>query len=191
MSMALVTVPSRPDSTYPSPDAEHVGPPGIHAGDGETDLDILKSLPKQFEVRDEESANWLVRRVMESRRYATQVKEWAEREVRRAAREEQTLLYLFGRQIETWTKVEVTKLNGRRKSLNLPAGCVGFRALPSKIVIDNDAEAIKWAKEHCPQAVVVVEKLAKIILDQYVHETGHAPEDGVHVELASERFFIR
>ena len=42
-------------------------------------------------------------------------------------REEKTLMFLFGRQIEDWAKAEIEKLRGRRKSINLPGGTVGFR----------------------------------------------------------------
>ena len=169
-----------------------VAQPGVvHPGDAEVDLEVLKSLPKPFEIVDEKSANWLVRRISESRRYATQVKEWADTELRRAAREEQTLIFLFGRQIEAWTKGEIAKLNGRRKSLNLPAVSVGFRSLSTRIVVDDESRVLAWARRCLPAAVVVVEKLSKSVLNEHCEKTGELPDDGIHVEDATEKFFIR
>ena len=191
MSTAQVTAPSRPEFEDAHVETEQHGPPAVFAGDGETDLDVLKSIPKQFEVNDEKSANWLVRRIMDSRSYATQVKAWAEAELRRAAREQQTLLFLYGRQIEAWAKDEVAKSKGRRKSLNLPAGCVGFRASPPRIVVDDEIAVLTWARRSLPAAVVVTEKLAKSVINDHCERTGELPDDGVHIEPACEKFYIR
>jgi hypothetical protein len=159
--------------------------------DPEVDIDILRCIPHQFCVVDESTANWLVRRIVASREYRERVKGWAEKEQRRGEREEQTLLFLFGRQLEAWVRSEVVKFQGRRKSITLPAGIAGFRRSPSKLVIDDDAVVMAWAREHCPHAIAVTEKLVKAIIDRYVNETGHAPDSGIHIEPEAERFFIR
>jgi hypothetical protein len=166
-------------------------PPITSPIDAEVDVELLRSVPKAFVVEDERSASWVIRKVVAAREYGERVRDWAAQERRRAEREEMTLMYLFGRQIEQWAGNEITKLNGKRKSLVLPGGTVGFRKANAKLVVDDEQAVILWAKDNCPQAVVTVEKLAKIILDQYVHETGHSPEDGVHIEPETERFFIR
>src|SRR5579862_4239911 len=95
---------------------EVVGPPLDHPADAEVDLEVLKLVPKRFEVCDEGSANWLVRRIISSRHYEERVKAWAEQERRRAQREETVLLFLFGRQLERWSKSAIESLGGRRKS---------------------------------------------------------------------------
>lgn len=116
--------------------------PLVHPADADVDLEVLKSIPKDFFIDSEEKANWLIRKIGDARKYAEHVKDWADRELRRAAREEQTLMFLFGRQIEMWTKDEIAKLKGRRKSLNLPAGCVGFRSSPTRLVVDDEASVL-------------------------------------------------
>ena len=173
-----------------SPTADSQLLPGGPA-DVETDIAVLREVPHQFAVVDEKSANWLVRRIVAAREYAERVKEWAALEVRRAEREQQTLMLLYGRQAEAWAATEIAKFNGRRKSVNLPGGTIGFRRLPSRLVVDDEAAVMVWAREHCPPAIVVVEKLSKTIFDQYVKDTGHVPDGGVHVEPAGEKFYIR
>jgi hypothetical protein len=166
-------------------------PPITSPVDAEVDLEVLKVVPRHFEIVDEKTANWLVRKIVAAREYGERVKEWAERERRRADREEHTLTFLFGRQIETWAKTEIEKLNGRRKSLCLPAGTVGFRSQPSRLVVDDDAAVILWAKKECPAAIVVVEKLSRSILNDHFGQTGEVPEHGAHVERDAETFYIR
>jgi hypothetical protein len=175
----------------PESDTERPSLPEAAPGDAEVDLEVLKSVPKQFAIVDENTANWLVRKIVAARGYAASVKEWAEREQRRAAREEQTLTFLFGRQIECWAQGAVGKLNGRRKSIALPAGCVGFRKIAAKLVIDDEPTVLTWAKANCPDAIIVVERLSKSILDDLVEKTGVIPDDGAHIEPESERFYIR
>jgi hypothetical protein len=167
-------------------------PLNVHPSDAETDLEVMKSVPtKHFMVEDEESASWVVRRIVAAREYGERVKQWAAQERRRAEREEQTLMYLFGRQVERWVQSEITRMNGKRKSLALPGGTVGFRTVAAKLVVDDEVMTLTWAREYCPQAIVVVETLSKTVFDQYVKETGHAPDEGVHIEAASEKFYIR
>lgn len=166
-------------------------PPAIAANDPETDIEVLRTIPKQFRIDSHESANWLVRKVMASRSYAISVKEWCERELARADREEHTLMFLFGRQLEDWAKAEVAKLNGRRKSIGLPAGTVGFRSIPTALQVDNESQVIEWCKRNLTPAVVIVEKLSRAVLKEHFEKTGEAPENGAHVETSVEKLFIR
>ena len=181
--------PLRPDLDQSAP--AELSLPIHHVSDAETDIEVLKTVPKQFEITDDKTANWLVKRIMQSRAYAQRVKDWADQEIRRASREENTLLFLFGRQIETWVKDEIEKLNGRRKSIHLPAGSVGFRTTPTRLVVDDEASVIQWAKQNLPSAIVVVEKLSRSILNEYAEKTGVIPDAGVHVEPQNEKFFVR
>jgi hypothetical protein len=155
------------------------------------DDEILKCIPKAFAIDSPESANWLVRKIVEARQYASRVKAWAEQEQRRAERDEKALMFLFGRQLEAWAAGEITALDGKRKSLALPSGTVGFRKTPSKLVIDDEDTVLRWARTNCPRAVVVMEKLSKSALEYHAQETGEIPASGAHIEPVSDRFFIR
>lgn len=173
------------------PELSTVSLPVAHTGDAEVDLEVLKSVPKEFCIDSQERANWLVRKIVAARDYSERVRTWSEQEQRRAAREEQTLMFLFGRQIETWARAEIGKSNGRRKSMNLPAGSIGFRTLAPRLVIDDESVVLDWAKRNLPDAVVVTEKLSRSVIKEHAEKVGEIPDSGVHNEAASERFYIR
>jgi phage host-nuclease inhibitor protein Gam len=164
--------------------------PVTNVHDAEVDMEVLKAVPKAFAIEDEKSANWLIKRIVSARQYAARVKEWAEQELRRADREEKTLMHLFGRQIEGWAREEIDKLKGKRKSINLPAGAVGFRTVKPCLQVDDEAFVIRWASENLPAAVVTVQKLSRSALKDHFAETGDMPPEGVHVDPGGDRFFI-
>ena len=189
MGNAQGTVSPRPD--FIESQAESQQPPAQNSIDAETDLEVMRTVPKQFEITDEQSANWLLKRVMHSRAYAKKVRDWADQELRRAQREEHTLMFLYGRQLESWTRDQISKMRGSRKSICLPSATIGFRAIATRIVVDDETKVILWAKENLPTAVVISEHLLKSEINQYAERTGVIPDDGVHLEPASDRFFIR
>jgi hypothetical protein len=115
-------------------------------GDGESD----------FHIHDEHTANWLVRQVVEARAYADRVRQWAKDEVRRAERSEEKLMYLFGDQLRKWCTDELTARGGRLRSLHLPAGQLGFRRQPERLVVRDEAELARWCRQQCEDALVVV-----------------------------------
>ena len=79
-----------------------------------------------FCIDSAERANWLVRRVIEARAYGDRVRTWAAKEQKRAERDEAQLMYMFGRQLQDWVVQDLATHRGRRKSVSLPAGTVGF-----------------------------------------------------------------
>ena len=167
-------------------------PPTLSSVDAEVDIEVLKAVPQQFCVADESSANWVIRRIVSARQYSERVRDWAEREQQRAAREERTLMFLFGAQLERWAREEIAaRFRGRKKSLALPAGLVGYRSVAAKFVIDDEQAILAWAREHCEHAIIVVEKLIKSEIDAYITRTGAVPDSGLHVESAQERFYLR
>lgn len=182
-----------PQRTVEQPDNEFISsmPPLTDAIDAEVDHELTKVVPKQFEITDESSANWLLRRIVTAREYAQHVKEWAAQEQRRAEREERTLLFLFGRQLERWVRAEIEKLNHRRKSICLPAGTLGLRRVNACLQIDDEQAVIGWARKHLPSALLTVEKLSRSVLSDHFKQTGEMPDSGAHLEQEKEAFFIR
>jgi hypothetical protein len=172
-------------------DDEQVGsftvPTSVEA---EVEAELQRTIPPQFSVRDAETAAWVVRRVVAAREYKGRVKVWAEAEQRRAAREEERLMFVFGGQLREWAEAEIAKLQGRRKSLALPGGTVGFRAVGPRVVVRDEARVMEWARKCCPAAIVTSERLLKSPISEHVQTTGEVPQ-GVEVTSASEEFFVK
>ncbi|HEV2295594.1 MAG TPA: PEP-CTERM sorting domain-containing protein [Tepidisphaeraceae bacterium] len=99
---------------------------------------------EQFHVRDDGSANWVVRKLAECRAYRERVARWAQAETLRAERQEAFLMHRFGDELEAWTREQIGKQHGRRRSIALPAGVLGFRREPSKLLV-FDEEALVGA----------------------------------------------
>lgn len=153
--------------------------------------EIERMLPSGFHIHDHESAAWVVRHIRTARAYGLRVREWAERERRRAECEEKRLLFMFGGQLRVWAQSEIAKLKGRRKSLSLPSGVLGFRASRASVVIDDEQAVLDWARKHCPSAIVVSERLSRTAFNEHVAATGEVPDVGVHLEAEREVFYVR
>jgi len=154
--------------------------------------DQTDAVPEQpFRIDSPERANWLVRKIIEARNYSDRVHAWAMTEQRRAEREEKQLLHLFGRQLEEWARQELAAFNGRRKSIRLPGGTVGYRRVRAKLVIVDPAAVITWAKRNCPDAITRTERISRAAVNSHAAETGEIPNAGVKVEPEQERFFVQ
>jgi hypothetical protein len=144
-----------------------------------------------FCIDSADRANWLVRRIIAARAYGDRVRTWAAKEERRAKRDEQRLLYLFGRQLEAWVSEELASSGGKRKSIQLPAGVVGFRRFGPKLVIDDHAAVVDWARQHLPEAIITKEHLSKSVINTHFAQTGEIPDTGARVEPEHDQFCIR
>ena len=109
-------------------------------------------LHEGFRVTDASTASWVVRRINEARTHAKRVQEWADREIHRAKRDDAFLLLRFGEQLQKFAAQEVAKLKGRRRSVCLPGGTLGFRAHPAKLVVKDESVALAWCRRHLPEA---------------------------------------
>lgn len=156
----------------------------------EVEQEVQRTVPEDFSVRDSATAAWVVRRVLQARDYMAKVKMWAEAEERRAEAEEKRLLFLFGSQLRRWTEQEIEKLKGRRRSIALPSGVVGLRAVQPRLIVVEEGTALAWAKASCPAAVVITEKLLKTPIIEHFDQTGEVPP-GTEVTPAETAFYIR
>jgi hypothetical protein len=150
----------------------------------------IAPVPANFAVVDVKSANWVLRRIMEARAYAEAVQQWAEAEAERAKREEEFFLLHFGNGLQAVLEEEIEKQKGRRKSVKLPAGTMGYRAEPQRLRVENEAAAIEWAHRHCPDAVRVTERISRTAINEHHTASGEVPE-GCTIQPAGERFYIR
>jgi hypothetical protein len=207
----------RPDSLQIQQSTQNAATPFLTSEslDAEVDADLEALAPEAFSIKDEQSANWLVRRIKECRRYAEHVSIWAAAEMRRAEREEEFFWFRFGAQLQTWAAVEIQKLKGRRKSLGLPAGTIGFRNEPAKLVVTDEGRLLDWCREHLPKAQKVTAEVSgteaqqllawahancaganckvhvlKSVLNEHLKSTGEAPGGAEWME-AGEKFYVK
>jgi hypothetical protein len=144
--------------------------------------------PESFEVTDAVSANWVIRKIIEARTYAKHVTEWAEGELRRAEREEEFFLHAYGRQLEDWARAEIAK--GRRKSIKLPAGTLGFRTDPPKLDVMDETKLIAWCRASLPTALRIETHVFKQHVKDHFTITGECP-DGASISGGGQRFYVR
>jgi hypothetical protein len=119
---------------------------------------VVEAVPRAgdaFVVADETSANWVVRKIQDARIYAERVAAWADLERRRAGREETYFLMRFGRQLEDWTRMRLDQQVGKRKSIHLPAGTLGFRKQLPRLNVIDETTFLQWARENLPEAIRV------------------------------------
>lgn len=154
--------------------------------------DERPAVPDRFRVHDEASANWLIRRILEARAYGKHVKDWAERELRRADKEEAFFYDHYWRELETWMQGHLQATKSRRRSVSLPAGVVGHRKQQAKLVIRDESLILPWAEANCPDAIetITTTRLKRSVLTQHVTRTGEVPPEGVIVQPEHDRLYI-
>jgi len=175
---------------------------------------VADEVPLSFTVQDEQTASWVVRKVIEARAYAERVRAWAERELRRAEHDEAWLLHRFGTDLERFLQSELRRLGGRRRSIALPGGTIGYRASTARLDVVDEAAARQWCVEHLSSALnVTLEaegraalellqrhdslggprvrvRLARGPLKEHFLSTGELPE-GMDYQPGSDRFYIK
>jgi len=98
------------------------------------------------------------------------------------------LLWKFGAQIREQVLRETP---AKKKSVTYATGRAGFRTVPGRerLVLDDEAAAIKWAETYCPEAVRRSIDM-KVLREQYLKPDCAPP--GCHRETteARENFYI-
>lgn len=153
------------------------------------DDELVKQLPERFAVTDDASANWVVKRIIEARAYSRRVTEWANLELRRARREEAFFLKRFGPELDAWLTKKLAETQSRQKSVNLPAGRVGRRAVREKLSIYDEDALLAWAQSNLPEAVETTEKVRKSTINDLFFGTGELPP-GVGIDPSHEALVI-
>lgn len=158
-----------------------------------TETDIIEpaaEIDEAFHVRDERTASWIVRKIVEERAHRRRVAEWFEAETRRSERREQFLLHRFGAELSEWVRQQLARQFGKRRSIHLPGGVVGFRVEPTRIVVADEAKLVAWCQQHLRSAVKVVQSVLKTEINQHIKSTGECP-DGAEIAGGGEKFYIK
>lgn len=132
--------------------------------------DAPASVPEAFCPADAPGVDWVLRKVAAARAEAALIRENAERMARACERDADTLEWKYGAAIQTWARAEIG--DGKKKSIRLFHGVVGFRTRPACVSIADPAAALAHAKAFLPEAVT--ETLDKKALTARLLETGEA-----------------
>jgi phage host-nuclease inhibitor protein Gam len=151
---------------------------------------VISDIDESFHVRDEQSANWVLRKIVEERAYRQRVQQWCDAETRRSERREQFLMLRFGAELAEWTKQQLQKQFGKRRSIHLPSGTLGFRTTPPKLVVADESRLITWCRRHLPSAIKIVEHVLKSEVHSHIKTTGEVPE-GAEISGGEDRFFVK
>lgn len=143
-----------------------------------------------FQVRDEQTANWVLRKLVEQRLYRERVRKWAEAEIVRSERQEAFLLRRFGLELEAWTRAQIAMQYGNRRSIDLPAGRLGVRQEPPKLVVMDQEKLLRGCRTHLPAAIQVKEDLLKTEIHQHMKSSGEIP-DGAELGGGQDRFYFK
>lgn len=142
-----------------------------------------------FVIDSEERAEWYLRKLANLDAETDRIKANTAKRLQEIATDREGLVQRFGDQLTGWAKGEAERR--RRKTVTLQNGSIAFRAVPSRLVIENDADAMQTAKLVCPDAVTVetIEKLDRAALiaraTETLQETGELLP-GVKMIEASE-----
>jgi phage host-nuclease inhibitor protein Gam len=152
--------------------------------------DAPPDVDERFHVACDNSANWLVRRIVSAREYKRRIELWAAAEIRRAEREEAFFLARWGAELERYVRSRIEEQRGRRKSLPLPAGTVGFRTAPRRLDVRDEQRLLAWCRRVIPSAIKTTEHVLKSSVIEHIERTGELPE-GSELAGGDERFYIR
>ena len=88
--------------------------------------------------------------------------------------------------LQTFLRAEVA--GGKRKSVRLYSGVLGYRQKPAALQVTDPAAALEWARVNLPE--VVAETLDKKVLSEKLLDTGEAP-DFARLLPAEDVFYIK
>lgn len=140
----------------------------------------------EFVPTDAAGVDWVLKKCAAARAEAALIRTNAELMARECERRAEHLEWKYGANLQTWLRAELE--GGKRKSVRLLHGVVGYRQKPAGVCVTNPAAALSWAKEHLPAAVA--ERLDKAVLAETLLVNGE-PMDWAQIVPAEEQFYIK
>lgn len=142
--------------------------------------------PEVFTPDTAEKVDWVLGKIADHRARANRIRMNADTMAKQAEAEADALEWRFGPALQAFAREQLT--GGKRKSLTLFHGTLGFRTVPAGVVVGNEAGALAWAKDNLPGAVV--ERLDKAALTKALLSTGEAMDFAAFTP-EDQRFFIK
>ncbi len=142
--------------------------------------------PEAFCPDTADKADWVLGKIADRRARAARIRENAERMARAEEREAEALEWRYGGALQTFLRTETD--GGKRKSIRLFHGVIGYRTRPAGVSVTDPAAALAWAKDNLPAAVV--EALDRKALSDRLTATGEALPFAA-LQPAEEVFYIK
>lgn len=142
--------------------------------------------------KDAERANYLLRRLTRISENLDQVNAVVAAEVQRIADWKAERAGVLERE-QAWVEhalegfMREAVRTGSSKTMHLPNGTLTVRAARSRVIVDDEAAVLEWAKANAPEAVKVTESVLKGQIDDLAvdkHKTSQTVrDDGTEVEV--------
>lgn len=139
-----------------------------------------------FTPDTKEKADWVLSKIADAKGRAARIREHAETMAKQAEAEATFFEWKYGAALQDFARKELA--GGRRKSLTLYHGVIGFKSKPAGCQIGDSKAALVWAKEFLPGAVI--ETFDRKAVTKALMETGEAV-DFAAFTLGEEVFFIK
>lgn len=125
---------------------------------------------EQFVIDSRERADWYLRKLANLEAEAARITTQYQTMMRQNESDKNSLVQHFQPQLENFVREELASAGGKRKSITFFNGTAQFTAVPSRLVVESEADALQTARLVCPEAVVEIpatEKLDKKVLGEY------------------------
>ena len=142
--------------------------------------------PCAFIPTDEGGVNWVLGKMADARARAARIRENAELMARAEERKAEALEWKYGAALQTFLRAEIA--GGKKKSVRLLHGVLGYRMRPAGVSVTDPAAALSWARVNLPAAVAF--SVDKKALAETLLTTGEAV-DFARLLPAEEVFYIK
>lgn len=151
-----------------------------------------------WRIESLEAADWALRRLAELQRQVDENNEVCRASVERMKERTRKLnasaergVAFFAGALQQYAEAHREQLlgKGKKKSRGLPSGDIGWRTVPEKVAVLDEAAAIAWARAQPVESELlrIREEVSKPALAAHYRETGEVPP-GCDVTPAREEF---
>ena len=142
--------------------------------------------PGAFVPTDAAGVEWVLGKIADARARAARIRENADRMARAEERQAEALEWRYGGALQHFLRGQIE--GGKRKSIRLFNGALGYRTKPAGVCVTDPAAALAWAQENLPAAVTL--HLDKKALSDRLTATGEALPFAA-LQPSEEVFYIR
>ena len=154
-----------------------------------------KELTPSFAVKDLQSADWTLRKILRAQHNieereitAEAVRTKLDKWLAEANKPDLATIEFMQGKLEPYI---ADSLQGeKRRSVKLPSGTAGFRASPERVEVEDEAAALTWCEANLPAAVKVKKYLSLTEIKASI-KAGSAMPEAVRLVGGETRFYVK